>query len=117
MKEQADMRFAQGMALYNQRKYTDALKILQEDPLLKTHGEALYMVGYCYELGLGRLKDLRRATEFYQDAKRNGYQKAEDGVLRIRRGRRAEGVCQYCGGAFKGLFTKTCSYCGIKKDY
>ena len=27
------------------------------------------------------------------------------------------GLCQYCGGKFKGLFTKTCSNCGKKKDY
>ena len=30
---------------------------------------------------------------------------------------RNAGVCQYCGGSFKGLFTKTCSNCGKKKDY
>ena len=31
--------------------------------------------------------------------------------------RRQQGVCQHCGGAFKGLFTKKCSDCGIEKDY
>ncbi len=30
---------------------------------------------------------------------------------------RSMGVCQYCGGKFKGIFTKTCSNCGKKKDY
>ena len=30
---------------------------------------------------------------------------------------RNAGVCQYCGGSFKGLFTKTCIECGKKKDY
>ena len=30
---------------------------------------------------------------------------------------RNAGVCQYCGGSFKGLFTKTCAKCGKKKDY
>ena len=30
---------------------------------------------------------------------------------------RNAGVCQYCGGSFKGLFTKTCTECGKKKDY
>lgn len=25
--------------------------------------------------------------------------------------------CQYCGGKFKGLFSKTCATCGRKKDY
>ena len=27
------------------------------------------------------------------------------------------GVCQHCGGAFRGLFSKTCTNCGRKKDY
>lgn len=31
--------------------------------------------------------------------------------------RRAQGLCQYCGGRFKGLFVKVCSNCSIKKDY
>lgn len=31
--------------------------------------------------------------------------------------RRAQGVCQYCGGKFKGLFTKKCEACGRNKDY
>lgn len=30
---------------------------------------------------------------------------------------RSKGVCQYCGGAFKGLFNKTCTRCGHPKDY
>ena len=30
---------------------------------------------------------------------------------------RSEGVCQYCGGEFKGLLFKSCSACGKKKDY
>ena len=28
-----------------------------------------------------------------------------------------DGVCQYCGGKFRGLITKTCSQCGRQKDY
>lgn len=31
--------------------------------------------------------------------------------------RMKKGLCQYCGGEFKGLFTKKCSVCGKKKDY
>ena len=30
---------------------------------------------------------------------------------------RAAGLCQYCGGEFIGLFSKTCINCGRKKDY
>lgn len=28
-----------------------------------------------------------------------------------------EGVCQHCGGDFKGIFNKVCSVCGKPKDY
>ncbi|MCQ4022819.1 hypothetical protein [Ruminococcus sp. zg-924] len=30
---------------------------------------------------------------------------------------RSQNLCQHCGGAFKGLFTKKCSNCGKEKDY
>ena len=30
---------------------------------------------------------------------------------------RNTGVCQYCGGSFKGIFSKVCTQCGKKKDY
>ncbi len=29
----------------------------------------------------------------------------------------SEMKCQYCGGSFAGLFTKTCKQCGRPKDY
>ncbi len=31
--------------------------------------------------------------------------------------RRKQGLCQHCGGTFKGLFTKKCVKCGKEKDY
>ncbi len=30
---------------------------------------------------------------------------------------RSQGLCQYCGGTFKGFFTQKCSLCGRPKDY
>ena len=30
---------------------------------------------------------------------------------------RSKGLCQHCGGVFKGFLTKTCSRCGIEKNY
>lgn len=30
---------------------------------------------------------------------------------------RCQNLCQYCGGTFKGFFTKRCSRCGKEKDY
>ena len=35
----------------------------------------------------------------------------------LRLSRREKKLCQYCGGKFKGLFSKTCSSCGMPKDY
>ena len=34
-----------------------------------------------------------------------------------RQRRRDAGLCQYCGGTFKGLFSKKCVSCGVRKDY
>ena len=30
---------------------------------------------------------------------------------------RSKGLCQHCGGTFKGMFTKKCTSCGKEKDY
>ena len=30
---------------------------------------------------------------------------------------RSQNLCQYCGGTFKGMFTKKCTNCGREKDY
>ena len=34
-----------------------------------------------------------------------------------RAARRAQKLCQHCGGKFKGIFRKKCTVCGKKKDY
>lgn len=36
---------------------------------------------------------------------------------RERQRRRDAGLCQHCGGTFKGLFSKKCISCGMRKDY
>ena len=38
-------------------------------------------------------------------------------ALELQAKRRAQNVCQHCGGDFRGLFTKVCSKCGKEKDY
>ena len=45
--------------------------------------------------------------------------KREEEIARekIRAERRNAGLCQHCGGTFKGLFTKKCTSCGKPKDY
>jgi hypothetical protein len=41
---------------------------------------------------------------------------AYSGVMKIIEERKAQGVCTHCGGKFT-LLTKTCKFCGKKKDY
>ena len=47
-------------------------------------------------------------------------QKAEEErkqMIKLQEERRKNGLCPYCGGAFKGFFKKVCSKCGKNKDY
>ena len=60
-----------------------------------------------------REEEARRARE---EAERKAREEAEL-LEKLKADRRAQKVCQHCGGKFKGLFTKTCSSCGKKKDY
>lgn len=41
----------------------------------------------------------------------------QERMRRERAERRADGVCQHCGGKFKGFFNERCSVCGKEKDY
>ena len=47
----------------------------------------------------------------------NQYQEELQKEQEKRQEHRRRGVCQYCGGAFKGLLSKKCSVCGRSKDY
>lgn len=51
------------------------------------------------------------------ERERRKQEEARQEDLRRKAGRRQQGVCQYCGGTFSGLFTKKCSNCGRVKDY
>lgn len=55
-----------------------------------------------------RLAEEKRKEEKRKEEERKEMEKST---------RRSQGVCQYCGGAFKGLFSKKCSVCGRPKDY
>ena len=48
---------------------------------------------------------------------RNEIAKQEAEKQRVIEFRKSNGLCQYCGGEFKGLFGKKCSKCGKPKDY
>jgi hypothetical protein len=42
---------------------------------------------------------------------------AKENVKKRQQHWRELGLCQFCGGAFHGLFDSRCSKCGIKKNY
>ena len=71
-----------------------------------------------------REKERRKAAreEAKRKAREEEERKAREEAERLEQERicaerRAKKLCQHCGGKFKGLFTKKCSNCGMKKDY
>ena len=44
-------------------------------------------------------------------------EKKREQERQVRARRREQGVCQFCGGRFKGMFTRKCVSCGREKDY
>ena len=54
------------------------------------------------------LAEKRKRLQQEEEARKQEEQKAKY---------RALGRCQYCGGVFKGLFTKRCNMCYKEKDY
>lgn len=59
------------------------------------------------------LQESRRKFEEKQRLEEEQRKTAERNKAMYRQSNR----CQYCGGAFSGLFTKKCSICGKPKDY
>ena len=78
--------------------YSDAIKIFES---IRGYSNADEMIAHCYE----ELEKRKKQAE------------AERAEAERRRVLRLSGVCQYCGGQFKGLFTQKCSVCGKPKDY
>jgi len=58
----------------------------------------------------------RIAREKREEEERIAREKKEK-EERIAAERRNAGLCQHCGGALKGLFSKKCASCGKPKDY
>lgn len=56
------------------------------------------------------------STKYEQVLKQASVSLPNDPII-IRAKYRASGLCQYCGGTFRGLFKKVCSRCGKPKDY
>lgn len=74
----------------------------------------------------GTTKDLEKVNAYYCNIVectdtaeiRRKQQEQRDMEVQARKQRwKASGLCQHCGGSFKGVFTKQCIKCGKKKDY
>lgn len=63
-----------------------------------------------------REEEERIAQQKREEEERAARQKLEE-ERRVATERRTAGLCQHCGGEFKGLFTKKCASCGKPKDY
>lgn len=63
------------------------------------------------------LEKERKERELAEAKRREEQKRLEQQRLALEKERREKGVCQHCGGDFKGLFIKKCVYCGRKKDY
>lgn len=59
----------------------------------------------------------RRERELAEAKRREEQKRLEQQRLALEKERREKGVCQHCGGEFKGLFMKKCAVCGRRKDY
>ena len=59
----------------------------------------------------------RRIAQEKQNEERRIAQEKQEEALRIIQHRRSVGLCQHCGGEFKGLLSKRCARCGKMKDY
>lgn len=69
-----------------------------------------------------RIPDLKLFENYltFEEEKIIARKKLQEEKMQIQkemRIRRQNNVCQYCGGAFKGLIFKSCSICGTPKDY
>ena len=60
-----------------------------------------------------KAEEARKQEELQKAEEARAKQEAEQQKIRYRQ----MNVCQYCGGAFNGLFNKKCKVCGKPKDY
>ena len=86
-----------------------------------------YYLGVCEVSDWKLFKDMKnldeeRKTEMAQrkikdEEYRLEEQRRQEQQRKLEKRRREQGLCQHCGGSFKGIFTKKCSLCGRTKDY
>ena len=111
------------IAYYNgsgvEKNYNKAIELWQKAYDLGDLG-SLASIANCYVKALGVEKDLSKALKMYKEVIANtkgGTVFYENRVKEIEDELKKEGRCPYCGGTFKGLFTKKCADCKKKKDY
>ncbi len=86
-----------------------AIELLEDIPGWKDADEQLELC----QFRLGELRQ-KKAEEKRVQEKKVAEMKEK---LRKQAEYRAKGLCQHCGGKFKGLLTKKCVNCGLEKDY
>lgn len=100
------------------------LKLAREGYLTRTEDDvkAYYEITPKAEEEAVRIRqDARKVQEYITDknnAEAERVRKLREEAEQKRKNEwRTKGLCQYCGGALKGLFTKKCQKCGKPKDY
>lgn len=87
----------------------------------KVHGIKLFdpldSIEECHRKRKSKADEMHLEQEKYEAYKREKAEEAKERQRRLQAERRSQGLCPYCGGKFKGLFTKKCSQCGKPKDY
>lgn len=63
--------FQKGQKLFSEKKYVDAVNFFN-DAASRGDENAKYMLGYCYENGLGVKKDISQATQIYRSINGSG---------------------------------------------
>jgi len=74
--QSADKLYEQGKALYDAKKYTQAVPKLQA-AAEKGHKKAQYRLGFCYDKGRGVTEDDTKAFYWYGKAAAQGHAKAQ----------------------------------------
>lgn len=74
--QSSDALYEQGKKLYDQKKYTEAVKKLTP-AAEKGHKKAQYRLGRCYDKGNGVVENNQKAFQWYLKSAAQGYAKAQ----------------------------------------
>lgn len=74
--QSADALYEEGKKLYDQKKYTEAVKKLVP-AAQKGHKKAQYRLGRCYDKGYGVTEDNQKAYQWYLKGAQQGHAKSQ----------------------------------------